>query len=111
MATARRSSCSSGSASSPWASSARPSGPRPSQGTGGSPHHLHALAAMSRNLELAEPGDPELGAALATDEEDLEVFDVLGFVALLDGVRRDHPYGFQPDHRDRDADEDRDGEM
>src|SRR6266508_2618305 len=45
-------------------------------------NHVHRLAAVPRDLDLAEPGDLELGPALGADEEHVEPGHVLGLDPL-----------------------------
>jgi hypothetical protein len=74
---------------------------------GRSPDELHRLAAVARDLELAEAGDPVLGPALATDEEDVKVLDVLGFGAVRRPGPRRRPQRGQSEPCDRETDEHR----
>src|ERR671930_729878 len=67
----------------------------------GATDDLHWLAAVPGDLELAEPGHPELGSALRADQEHLEVLDVLDVRLLLGGAgTRERPEHADPDPPD-----------
>ena len=63
------------------------------QPTAGRRHHLHRLAAMARDLQLAQAGDVELGPALVADQEHVELLDVLDLAASCGRTRSPRPNG------------------
>src|SRR6266545_954263 len=74
---------------------------------GGTPNHLHELAAVPGDLELPQSGHAELRAAFPAHQEDLQLLDVLDLWVLPGprtggGPERDHanPGDGQP-HQDR----------
>jgi hypothetical protein len=73
----------------------------------GSPNDLHRLAAVARDLKLAESRDPELGAALPAHEEHLEVLDVLDLGRRARAPARGRSERRQTYPPDHEADEDR----